>query len=76
MIKECPLLENEYFLESFPGIDNVASFFYSMMQVPDNIPYVFRDLGIKTVGGYLRKVNEGDPRAIEIYKKMKDTLGF
>ena len=68
------LLEDNSFLNSFPGIVDVAAFFYSTIQ--RGLPPVFKEMNITTVGEYLCKMNEGDQKAIQVYEKMRETCGF
>ena len=69
------LLEDTNFKESFPGVSDVASFFYQIIQ-QIGPPLVFKRIDISTVGEYLAKLNEGDPIATKVYEKTINLCGF
>ena len=73
MEKKCPILKDKDFVNKYPGIENVASFFYSAMQ--RKIPNAIEKMGL-TLKGYLNKLNQDDKKAIEIYEKTRNILGF
>lgn len=75
MFQECPQLKDESFLKSFPGVCDVASFFYSTTEHVA-LPPALKEMGINSVGEYICKMDEGDVKAIELYKKVKDICNF
>ena len=70
---ECPILKNKKFLIKYPGIENVASFFYSSLQAKR--PNAIGKMGL-TLKEYLDKLNKGDKQAINLYSKTKYICGF
>ncbi len=68
-----------WLLEKYPGLDNVASFLGETAKTTYNsIGHYepFDNLGISTEEEFLKLIEWGNEKAIELYEKVKETCGF
>jgi hypothetical protein len=79
LIECCPLLDSKPFVKEHPGIINVALYLNEVAGIERKMGYSYRpfdEMGIGDVAGYLKLVNAGNPRALDLYRKAKSILGF
>lgn len=77
LFKDCPILLNKDFQKKYPAILEVVAFINevarSTIRMRGKYEF-FERFGIKDIGGYVRLIQQGDPKAIASYKSLRATL--
>ncbi len=78
MYRENPILEDQDFLEKYPGVQNVAGFVNSQLrflsQTDEKDKWV--KMGVEKIGDFLKLLEYGHGEAVETYVIIRDTLRF
>ncbi|MBW2996562.1 hypothetical protein KY332_04665 [Candidatus Woesearchaeota archaeon] len=73
LLKENPILQDSSFVGEYPNIISIAEFIeeidISQRQFGHKHPH-FKDLEINDISEYLRLLEKGNKKAIELYKKI------
>lgn len=78
-LDDSPLLQDAKFLEKHPGIDNVAGYlngaastaYMSISPFP-----LIDEMKVYDINAYLSMVQQGDEKAVEMYKQIKRICRF
>jgi hypothetical protein len=79
LFRDCPMLVDEGFKRQHPWIVNVATFLdataeFTYKKTGKYDP--FDRLGVRSIKEYMALLQQGNPEAVRIYRKVRDNLCF
>jgi hypothetical protein len=76
-LEKFPILLDKDFRKQYPKINKIVRFLYESAKTNYELYGefdIFDGLGIRTIEEYIKLIVEKDPRALESYQKLRETL--